>query len=186
MYTVESVLHLRRVVLGVPSAPPCRRLLEALQEHVCLPHDPRETGGGGRSGGQPVLPDGAWGRAPRVVEGSARAQHSRIPAPTLALFLLCLLRQLSTGRTDLGVLCRPCEVLCAPAPHTGMQSQGSKKNGHCVMNSGEVPAQDRLSHWISNIHGDKIEKNLLLFIFWEGGGALPPPWTCKPRFGLHS
>lgn len=46
MYTVESVLHLRRVVLGVPSAPPCRGLLEALQEHVCLPHDPRETGGG--------------------------------------------------------------------------------------------------------------------------------------------
>lgn len=51
LYTVESVLHLRRVVLGVPSAPPCRRLLEALQEHVCLPHDPRETGGGGDLGG---------------------------------------------------------------------------------------------------------------------------------------
>lgn len=126
---------------------------------------------------------GLGGRAPRVVEGSA--QHSWIPAPTLALFLLCLLRQLGTGRTDLGVLCRPCEVLYAPTPHTGMQSQGSKKNSHCVMNSGEVPAQDCLSHWISNIHGDKIEKNLL-FIFWEGGGALPPPWTWKPHFGLHS
>lgn len=56
-----------------------------------------------------------------------RAQRSWIPALTPALFLLCLLRQLGTERTDLEVLCRPLEVLCIPKPHPGTREPRRKE-----------------------------------------------------------
>ena len=169
---------MRGVILGVLFPPhpagDSRKPYRNTSASQMIPGKPR--GGGEADLGGSLCPRvGLGSTVPRVVEGSATAQHSWIPAPTLALFLLCLLRQLGTERTDLGVSCRPLEVLCTPKPHPGTQSQGAKKNCHCMINSGKAPAEDHLSHWISNILADKMEKNLLLFIFCPPPPDFPPP-----------
>lgn len=96
--------------------------------------------------------------------------------PRLWLCFCCVFSgNLALGGLTLGCCVDPVRCCVHPSPTPGMQSQGLKKNCHCVINSGEVPAQDHLSHWISNIRGDKIEKNLLLFIFCP-----PPPHPSPP------
>lgn len=63
-----------------------------------------------------------------------------------------------------------------PEPSTGTQTQGAEKNCHCciINNSGEVTAQDCSSHWISNIHVDKIERERKIPFYLFSVHHIPP------------
>lgn len=146
-------------------------------------------GGQGDAGGGVCAPRWDLGlKRPRVADGAAGGGAPGFRPPPWLCF--CCLGQQSAERTDLGVLCRPHGVLCAPSPAQGSrQSQGAKKNCHCpiINHSGEVKAKDHLSCWISNIHAVKIEREKSPFIYSLSSTpqASLPPWTFKPHFGLH-
>lgn len=156
----KSILHLQGAVLGTLFLPhPLRDSQEPCRNRSCLSDDPRETKGWGR-----CQPGGSL--YPCVGLGGCGLDRS----------LAFLDSNPCTESADLGVLCRPPSQGAVHAePSTETQRQGTK-NCHCpvINNSGEVTAQDHLSHWISNIHADKIEKNPLLFIFYSPPLCLPP------------